>query len=91
MHEKLICIFRVDLINILLSRSRILGGPLFRQWLCEKAASVRKQPVAWKEYFAEYSSKEIQESMDRCTGRPDITEILLKTAANTIQSINREY
>ena len=29
--------------------------------------------------------KEIQESMDRCTGHSDITEILLKTALNTIQ------
>ena len=26
--------------------------------------------------------------MDRCTGRHDITEILLKTALNTMQSIN---
>ena len=29
--------------------------------------------------------------MDRCTGRHDITEILLKTALNTIQSINQLY
>ena len=29
--------------------------------------------------------KEIQESMDRCTGHCDITEILLKTVLNTIQ------
>ena len=27
--------------------------------------------------------------MDRCTGRRDITEILLETALNTMQSINR--
>ena len=27
--------------------------------------------------------------MDRCTGRRDITEILMKTALNTIQSINQ--
>ena len=32
--------------------------------------------------------KELQESMDMCTGRHDITEVLLKTALNTIQSIN---
>ena len=38
---------------------------------------VRKQPVAWKEYCAEYWLKELQESMDRCTGHCDITEILL--------------
>ena len=29
---------------------------------------VGKQPVAWKEYFAEYFSKELMESMDRDTG-----------------------
>ena len=50
---------------------------------------VGKQPVAWKEYFAEYSLKELQERMDRCTGCSDITEILLKMTLNTIQSINQ--
>ena len=44
--------------------------------------------MAWKEYCAEYLLKELQESMDRCTGRLDMTEVLLKTALNTIQSIN---
>ena len=34
--------------------------------------------------------KELQENMDRCTGRRDITEITLKTAFNTIQAINHE-
>ena len=43
--------------------------------------------MAWKEYRAEYWK--LQESMDRCTGRRDITEILLKTSLNTIQSINQ--
>ena len=35
--------------------------------------------------------KELQESMDRCTGHWDITEILLKTTLNTLvlQSINQ--
>ena len=47
---------------------------------------VGKQPVAWIEYCA--GLKELQESMDGCTGHYDITEILLKTALNTIQSIN---
>ena len=42
--------------------------------------------MAWKEYCAEYWLKELQESMDRYTG--DITEILLKMALNTIQSMN---
>ena len=31
--------------------------------------------------------KELQEHMDRCTGHCDKAEILLKTASNTIQSI----
>ena len=31
---------------------------------------------------------ELQESMERCTGCRDITEILLKMALNTIQSFN---
>ena len=47
----------------------------------------RSQPVAWKEYCAKYWLKELQESMDRCTGRRDITKILLKAALNTIQPI----
>ena len=49
---------------------------------------VGKQPVAWKEYFAEYRLKELKESMDRYTGCQDITEILLKTALNNLKSIN---
>ena len=49
---------------------------------------VGKQPVAWKEYCAAYWLKECQESMVRCTGRCDKTEILLKTALNTNQLIN---
>ena len=48
---------------------------------------VGKHLVVWKEYCAEYWFKELQESMDRCTDGSDITEILLKTALNTIQSI----
>ena len=48
-----------------------------------------KQPVAWEEYCAEYWLKELQESMDRCTGCRDITERLLKTVLNTIQSITQ--
>ena len=46
-----------------------------------------KQPLAWKEYCAEYWLKEFQESMDRCSDCHDITEILLKMTLNTIQSI----
>ena len=54
---------------------------------CLDNGHVGKQPVAWKEYCAEYWLKELLEGMDRCTGRRDITEILLKTALNTTQSI----
>ena len=45
---------------------------------CLDIGYVGKQPVAWKKYCAEYSVKDLQESMDRCTGLCDITEILLK-------------
>ena len=34
---------------------------------------VEKQPVAWKEYCAEYRLKELQENIDRFTGRHEIT------------------
>ena len=37
---------------------------------------VGKQPVAWKEFCAEYWLKELQEYMEMCTDRRDITEIL---------------
>ena len=55
---------------------------------CFDDGYVGKQPVAWKEYCAEYWLKGPQESMDRCSGHRDITEILLKTALNTIESIS---
>ena len=45
--------------------------PLFLQWLCGKAAS------GLEEYCAKYWLKELQESMDTCTGHRDITEIHL--------------
>ena len=41
-------------------------------------SSLRKQPVAWKEFCAEHWLKELQESMDRFTGRRYVTEIPLK-------------
>ena len=37
----------------------------------------------------ELVKKKIQDSMDRCTGCHEITEILLKTMLNTTQSINQ--
>ena len=46
---------------------------------------VEKQPVSWK-VSCKVLAKRIQESMDRCTGHRDITEILLKMALNTIHS-----
>ena len=61
---------------------------------CFDSGYVGKQPVAWKEYCAEYWLKQLQDSMDGCPGRSDITETLLKTALNNIkttysQSINQ--
>ena len=53
---------------------------------------VGKQPVACKEYCAEYWLRELQESTDRCTGRRVITETTSKTASNDIgynPSINK--
>ena len=50
---------------------------------------VGKKPLVWKEYCAEYWLKELQESMDMCTDRRDKTDILLKTALNTVQLINQ--
>ena len=44
--------------------------------------------MAWREYCVEYWLMELQESMDRCTGCSDITEIMLKTTLNTMQLIN---
>ena len=55
---------------------------------CFDSGHVGKQLVAWKEYCAEYWLKDLQESMDRYTGHRDITEIMLKAALITIQSIN---
>ena len=46
--------------------------------------------MAWKEKYAEYWVKELQESMDWCTGCRDITEILFKMVLNTIQSYNQQ-
>ena len=47
------------------------------------------KPVTWKEYCAKYGLKELQESMDSCTGRRDIFEILLKKALN--YTINQSF
>ena len=43
-----------------------------------------------EKYCAEYWLKELQENMDRCTGRRDKTGILLKTAFNTMDLFFRE-
>ena len=58
--------------------------PVFGQWLCGKAAS------GMEENCVENRLKELQESMDRCTGCYDITE-MLKMALNTIQPINQSF
>ena len=52
---------------------------------CFDSGYVGKQPVAWTEYCAEYWLKELQESMDWCTGRHDITEVLLSFVENGIK------
>ena len=44
----------------------------------ESLSRASSHKVAWKEYCVEYWLKELQESMDRCTGHPNIIEILLK-------------
>ena len=44
--------------------------------------------MAWKEYCAEHMLKELQESMDRCTGHHNVAEITLKTNLSILQSIN---
>ena len=41
---------------------------------CFDNSYVRKQPMAWKEYCAEYLLKGLKERMDRCTGCRDITK-----------------
>ena len=45
--------------------------------------------MACEEHCEEYWLKELQKSMDRCTDRRDTTEMLLKTALNSIQSSNQ--
>ena len=44
-----------------------------------------------KQLVAEYWLKELQESMDWCTGRRDISEVMLKTPLNTLQSIKQGF
>ena len=64
---------------------------LFQQCF-QKGFSVMWESSKWlgKKNCEEYWLKELQESMDGCTGRRDITEILLKTALNTTQSIDQQ-
>ena len=51
---------------------------------CFDNGYVGKQPLAWKEYCAEYWLIELQESMDMCTDHSGITGTLLKMPLNTI-------
>ena len=66
-----------------------MGAWLLRNQATQKL--LRKQPVASKEDRAEYWLKELQESMDRCTGCRNLTEIWLKMELNTIQVINQSF
>ena len=51
-----------------------------------------KQPVAWREHCPEHCIKEFQESMHRCTGHRDITEITLERVfASYNQSIDQLF
>ena len=73
------------------NRRRLLVLDGFHSFLivviCFDKGYVGKQPLACKKYCALHFVKELQESMDRCTGRCNITEILLKTAVNTKKAI----
>ena len=56
---------------------------------CFDNGYVGKQPVAREAYCTEYWLKELQESMDRYTGRRYVTEILLKRRESPYnQSLN---
>ena len=57
---------------------------MFRQWFCGKAVSGLENSCA------EYRLKEFKESMDRCTGHHNITEILLKNGKKH-HTINQFY
>ena len=61
-------------------------SPLSIHWFND--CYVGKQPLALEEYCAGYWPKELLESMDRCTGCHDVTDILLIFAFNTMHSIN---
>ena len=58
---------------------------------CFDNGYVGKQLVALRECCAESWLNEPRESMGRCAGRRELTEILLKTVLNTIQSINQSF
>ena len=51
---------------------------------CFDSDDMGKQPVGWKEYCVKYWQIEAQETMNKCTGHCDITEIMLKMALNNI-------
>ena len=59
---------------------------MFQQWLCV-SGYVGKREVAWNEFCMESCYKELQESMDTCTGLCGIAEIMLKMVLNTIEVI----
>ena len=56
--------------------------------LCFDDGYVGKQPMAWKEHCAEYWLKEVHESMDRFTGRRDVTETEI-TSKTIVKPCNR--
>ena len=70
-------IFRILKKNLSLILKKCFAVNCFNNWY------VGKQPVAWKEYFAEYWLKELQ---DRNTGFHNITEIRSKMALSLSQT-----
>ena len=60
----------------------------FRAVHCFDNGYVVKEPVALKENCVEYWLKELQESMDWCTGCLDTSKILLKKALTLYQTTN---
>ena len=83
-----------EIIHLLLERleNKVVKGDITVNQHCLRSLQCFQKPsspvVAWKEYCAEHWFKELQESMDMYPGLCDITEILLKIALNTMQSIS---
>ena len=58
---------------------------------CFDDGHMGKQPVACKEYCAEYWQEDLRESMDRYTGCRNTTEIMMETTLTPIKSNQLSY